>query len=86
MRTTFISYKIEVGMLSVNPIASATTDEGSLILGTGEVLQDHKYQVPKLDVNINGQFYLPIEDYTGLIFLQILFIKLEGKEQKSCLE
>ena len=32
-----------VGMLSINPVATATTDEGALILGTGEVIQDHKY-------------------------------------------
>ncbi len=33
-----------VGMLSINPVAvTTTTDQASLILGTGEVIQDHKY-------------------------------------------
>ena len=33
-----------VGMLSINPVAvTTTTDQSSLILGTGDVIQDHRY-------------------------------------------
>ena len=32
-----------VGMLSINPVATATTDQGDIVLGTGAVIQNNTY-------------------------------------------